>query len=803
MPDDLHCFDKARFGVIKLDLLGRIEYANEWCARVLGMKGSGDEMLEDFLADDASVQIFRRELKVREEGHSGEYSLRVKTRTSRENGIRVQVLGTPVIDRDRTVRGAIGIIQNLEFDDVIAELRGLGEAATDAQTLFGRLTEALSRVFQFDALVVSLYEEDGRYARVFFRWYSETDGSQRMRWERPWIRLTEAQRTWVGSMTGKQRAIGDLAVFLQTDLWRSMLEEPATQHFLQLGIRSVVGLLVRDRGRTVASLSLMDRRPNLYTEADVHDLDVLPLDKCILAVLHNIQRHEMEFHFNLLQQLLKRSTVVDMSSFLVDAIGREYKLSHVSLFRVEWAAKKIKLQAQWCDEAGCRLDDHYKQDIDEGVMGRVIRDRVSLYIPDVSEEPSYKRGALDPALSSGSEFCWPVFYDDADKRVAWVFNIEDQHVDSLSPREQRSLASLAVEVGGLLQRMNDLSFLKATFASTSDPVLVVDDRGEIKKVNPAAKQLLMGRPSDYITGNIRSFLGDPQVASSFMGHDAAAVETVLRVDGLAIPVVLSSCSMPESVRGKVIMIKDMRPVRRMEELTYLGQVSREVALQAQTPLALAATWVSRLKHCLQEAAANKAAKDATLGTLPIMADRIARQLRRIQHALTRLALYDQAGAFSSEAKIPINLLAQLDSAIAHLPNEDRARIERSGDGEDIDIRGNPIHCAFVLETCLAFLLRHLPDDRKMSVVINRSDSSAVLEFRAYDASSQQEADPQERFATQLSDKLGLAETTLQSILAGFGGSFERRNDADGLTVLTVRAALASATPSPSPALRSI
>jgi hypothetical protein len=165
-------------------------------------------------------------------------------------------------------------------------------------------------------------------------------------------------------------------------------------------------------------------------------------------------------------------------------------------------------------------------------------------------------------------------------------------------------------------------------------------------------------------------------------------------------------------------------------------------------------------------------------------------LKRVQLALTRLALYDQAGAFSQGSQVPINLQSELQAVLVSLPRAERRRVDLSAASDGVEIYGNPVHCAFVVETCIAFLLRHLPDGKSMSITLSRDQSTGRLEFRGSDASNEHYADdPRERYVTQLSDKLGLAEGTLQSILAGFGGTFERRHDG-GLTVLTLSVPLA-------------
>jgi hypothetical protein len=117
----------------------------------------------------------------------------------------------------------------------------------------------------------------------------------------------------------------------------------------------------------------------------------------------------------------------------------------------------------------------------------------------------------------------------------------------------------------------------------------------------------------------------------------------------------------------------------------------------------------------------------------------------------------------------------------------------------MEINGDPIHFAFVLETSIAFLLRHLPDGEQVTVRLTYDDSSGCVECRGYDATTRSNS-PDERmqFMTQLSDKLGLAETALRSIMAGFDGSFERRSEANGLTVITVRAPLVRSVRAPHP-----
>jgi hypothetical protein len=238
-----------------------------------------------------------------------------------------------------------------------------------------------------------------------------------------------------------------------------------------------------------------------------------------------------------------------------------------------------------------------------------------------------------------------------------------------------------------------------------------------------------------------------------------------------IPAVVSIRPLPRPIDGRVVVIRDMRKIRRLEELGFLGKLAGEIAVQAQTPLTLASSWVQRIHDsvCFDETSALQ--PPASPEAIANLSARTMTQLHRIQRVLDRIAFYDSNGVFVPRTAVPLSLQDEVATRIRSLPESEQGRVRtpRPSQTEPIVVAAHPAHLAFVLDTMLAFFLRDLPADDKVSIRIDELGHRGCVSCsvpKRIGTDSTIDAD------RPMAGELNLVAPGLRKILEGYGGEME-------------------------------
>lgn len=104
---------------------------------------------------------------------------------------------------------------------------------------------------------------------------------------------------------------------------------------------------------------------------------------------------------------------------------------------------------------------------DKGIVGRVVRSRQPVFLPDVSADPEYI--AISPIVVS--EICVPILYEE---RLIGVIDMESDAFNLLEERDLRFLELLATQIAALIERAELQTHLERQ--ATTDPVTGLPNR---------------------------------------------------------------------------------------------------------------------------------------------------------------------------------------------------------------------------------------------------------------------------------------------------------------------------------------
>jgi len=201
---------------------------------------------------------------------------------------------------------------------------------------------------------------------------------------------------------------------------------------LREGIKSTAGILLKAGQETVGVMFINYRRPHYFSGEEKQIVETLAASAAIaiknqrwLDTVGTIDREIITTldQDEILQSILQRAVQIATADLgeicLLDPIGQDLivKARHPDSAKINRIWERIG--------------------IDEGICGRVARNRQSSLVNDVHRDPDYKS-----YLENGrSELCVPLL--DKDGRVLGVLNVESCRAKAFTKRHQRMLEALA------------------------------------------------------------------------------------------------------------------------------------------------------------------------------------------------------------------------------------------------------------------------------------------------------------------------------------------------------------------------
>ena len=753
-------FDQLPLPVVKINRELDFTYANP-----AALEWLGGDLLEKNLRDLVPEELWgemEEQLAKRQRGEGGFYD----TQFTRPDGqhVPVKIAGIPLVDNQGQHTGSVGILRDMLFDEVSETIHlAIGETR-DGPSLLDRVATAVRRVVPFEYFGVSRYSADLHHSMSFHNYIVD---DVRVARDVRWWRIPDPFRRELH----RCRVERDFAELMARPELATFRNHPTIEKFVARAYKSYLRLPVCVGGRVVAAVMLFHRQPDLYSHKTVETLRKLPLEQSVQMALHHHEVDEQVFRRRLLRQLLTCLQPQELADSLVTELAEHYAWSHVAVFRVDVVAQEFRLVAQH-SPSGIQLGADYRQPLDQGVLGCVLKTGRAINIRDTQnpDEAGFTPCVIYDRFRS--ELCMPIVWDNS-RRVRMLLNVEDEKEGAFSDDELHRLAEIVEEIQPAILRLARQFVLASAFESSPDAILVVDALGNIREANPAAVQLLkyptaaalLQQPfkllfaSEAEAARLASSRPIDDRATRLLAHDGSQLETLVKCTIL-----------PEIIgAGQYVTIRDLAPIRHLQQLEAIGQFYYELAAQTATPLSLVKMWLTRL-----HAAVGESREQYDLAQKALL------QLKQVEITHDRMQLYDEEQARRIPTdRTPLDLLVELRLLLQEFPRADSIRIELIGPpSPPVTVNADRAQVAFMFKTILAYLLRHLPpgDEAKIQVRlrVNGRVQVGIAGIAPANGAALDEQDPVARARFQLA----LGEPLLRMFAANSGATYHGREYVD-------------------------
>jgi PAS domain S-box-containing protein len=707
--------EQSSLAIVEIDMQVRIQYANPPAVRLLGAPANYVGLSLDL--DEKSRKLVDQEIAKRRAGFIGNYRV-IARRFSDGREIPLEITGFPVADERGQVVISLGVLRSLEQQELSEAIRQLYRPGQKPEELLAGLASVVKRFIPFERMSVSRMSSNMDHVKQFFSSVPLGPAQSYKRW---WA-LTDAMKRWY--VTGSN-IVPDLEKLFEDSVWAPFKNDPAVQELLRAGIKSVLRRDVHRDGKIVCSVTLMSHELNGFSKEQEQLFMSAPVSAVVLQAYEDSENELMRQRLELLKALNRRKNVSDACSELARQLVDIFDWSHVSVFRVDRSASKLRLLAQYSPEQDpILLPEGYEQPIDKGILGRVVTTGEAQNVGNVKQDPDYIRGVQSHEVVS--ELCVPVQLRDA-KDVRWIINVEDTKESAFSSDELTALREVAEEVCELMQRIAELFFLDQCFEHASEAIFVTDANLRLRRINPAAARLLgFDDPAKVKGVNICDYLEDPAACTrltvttpgdlgEFLLKQASPVGT--SGPHATIPVFVSRRDFPTGLTGSIFVARDTTGMRQAVQDGILEQAAYSVAAETCTPLSAAIAE-------LEGMAGRSSADEASLR-------RVLRELGRVRHGYQRLAMFNAEARPAISTLTPLNLQSELEALARNLADPGRIRVEPATSGQPPVIQGDHFQIGFVLETFLVAMLRYAPQEEPVTVTVSVAKDEVEVRLRGY------------------------------------------------------------------------
>jgi len=703
----LRVFDRLTLGILKASLSGEITYANEEFLRIVGVQDWKGKTIQEILGQGEAWSEVEKGLERRKQGLSDEYRVEI----IRPDKTRVPVLisAAPETDLNGKPTGTMAIIRSMELEETVAAIHRHIEKKRDWKILLEKVAREVRQLVSYKLAIFTRYSDDGLHSRELIH-YPQTG---KLKWSRRWWELSEATRNFLNQ---KIPVFGKMDEFLSQEGWKDLREDPEFNKLRETGVQSFIFYPVLKGGNVTASITLFSELKDAFKSQDKKVLSALPLDSAVHMVLYYQDREELMFRLRLLSELSSVSNNFDsVARLMVKKIGEHYEWDNVSLFRVDENSKEIMLEEEFASSESFKLGSGFSQKVSEGILGRVMAIGDLVCVPNVNSE-EFKDVCVRALKGTKSELCLPITISG---HVRWLLNIEDSHQNAFSEENKTALSEIARELKGLMSRARTQHFLKALLKNASDGILTTDGKGKVAKANPAWANLL-GYSNQELEGrDVLDFFPDKEKGANLLWAGPLPNQKILlrHADGDTVEVLLSISELPKWLAGKILIAKDLALAKRTEHLEYLEKMYYEIATQTKTPLSLVFTWLHRLKE--------------EIGVDGDMIDKIIKQLKRVDLTFDRLVLYSGEGGDEPVKKFLLDIKEVVDKVLSDIPEKDRDQILEEFVEPLPLLRGEIYQLYFCFQSILSYLLRFLPENRRIRWKTWKENDQLVSEISGY------------------------------------------------------------------------
>jgi PAS domain S-box-containing protein len=678
-------FEESPVGIVRSDLLFRIVYANKKAMEIFGVESWENLNILDLVPNRETMELLEEKIGNRQRGLSEEYDADV-VRPSDGRRVPIKMTAMPAMDGEGKITGAVSIIRSLELEQASQFIDKCVQTAHDAQSLLKAIAEQTKRVIPFDACTVSLYSRDENHSRALYTDAPTLVDLYAMRW----FKMSSVQKEW--AQNKGVVIVPDAVAFVKQ--MKSDIEEQSINVLRRMEWLSFIRYPVIRKDKVIGSFVLSRKILNGFSEDDQKRLEGLPLNTALATALHFEEVQDLRFRLELVQDILRCDSNEKLFGLLVSKFADHYGWQCIHIFKVDEATKTFKLQAQHAELPERSLPEGYEQAIDKGVLAYVYKHRTAVNINNSRIDPHFSHLFVRVNEATLSELSIPITVG-GDVRA--ILNIEDDRASAFAPEELEALILIIKEVEGVIERFRSERQISSSYAATPSCVWVIDREGGIKRANPSAQNLLGFSEQQMVGTCIADYFQDRALGQALVRATQPQTTEVTLVNrsGSPVCVLLGGSQLEDEFAGeKVITGRDLSGHKRVEQIQLLDQLFYEIATQVKTPLILASDWLRRFRD------------HPDIRSAPDLADKVLRQLQKVEITYDRLALFNRTGETIPYHPVVVNILCLLKDCIAEFPASETELVRLEAPPESIPlIMGDLYQLGFVFKSTLSYLLR--------------------------------------------------------------------------------------------------
>lgn len=370
----------------------------------------------------------------------------------------------------------------------------------------GELIVALQSV-PFDLLVMYEHARDDDGQRLACaRIVADRKGRQ-IAWSQRWQPVAPAASDWCRSERPWIDAI---------DKIDSARLDVADRETIQLlgahRIRSVMALPLLSEGKIVASILAGSCKRAAYREPQLRALRATAITELLERLLDQVQESRAALIATVRQQFRCDLSPDELAAKLVAILAAELEWDFVGIYRVE---DQFTLVAS-CDRTpnqSLQVYPDYRQDLDVGMLGATLQAGKCLLADDVTTNPPPHNYSAIEGFNAKSALCYPI-------RVAgnieWLLDCSSIAFAAFKGPDRRLLDELVEGLQSVLGLWFETRLSHAILDGLTEPVLVIDRKGVVRRANAAAANLLgTGGESGWRPRPLQELAADEETSLKF------------------------------------------------------------------------------------------------------------------------------------------------------------------------------------------------------------------------------------------------------------------------------------------------
>ncbi len=375
-----------------------------------------------------------------------------------------------------------------------------------------------------------------------------------------------------------------------------------------------------------------------------------------------------------------------------------------------------------------QLPLHYRQKLSEGAASIVYRTGQPYLTRDVSEDPHFLSALDTPARSS---LMAPL---KASGKVVGLMGFESLGRDAFSDEDVAALTTLAdlvaTAVGNarlVTEAQRERRRVGAILRSTVDVILLIDARGLVQLMNPAAERLAgqsgeeaVGRPIDQVLTQ-RPLLEVYRRAVAPSRAEAVQTAEVTLDNGVTYLVTITFVrDEDQAFLGRVVAMKDITPLKQLDR--YKSQMLQMASHDLRTPLGVATGYVELLGDELQP--------------LTPLRQKILRglaaALERMETLITELLDVERVESGVDHMRAPVDIRPLVETVVQDLQdaaNHKQQTLELDTPLQTPTIQGDPVRLKQVFSNLIDNAIKYTPANGRVWVRVKSEAHEVVIEVQ--------------------------------------------------------------------------